>query len=207
MCWTRADEHGFEPYGPASLIDMRASLADDGRILDWRHETFGFSHVGRPRPTPGYSNLLAAGWRERPIPPAPRQPAMFPEVGIHRNLQPIYDLPSLSLVKHFVAESPLRTSSLRSLGAFANVFAIESFMDELAHVAGRDPIEFRLAHLTDRRARAVLETLRDRAPASGDAAGCGRGVALARYRTVRRGAPSWWICTVATTPACVSTVR
>lgn len=182
VCWTRAEEHGFEPYGPATLVDMKASLSNEGRILDWGHETFGFSHIGRPRPTPGHSNLLAAWWRDPPATPAPREPALFPEVGIHRNLQPIYDLPSTHLVKHFVADSPLRTSSLRSLGAFANVFAIESFMDELAHAAERDPIEFRLAHLTDRRARAVLEALRDRAPPEVKQAGHGRGIAMARYK-------------------------
>lgn len=105
---------------------------------------------------------------------------MFPEAGIHRNLQPIYDFPDQRLVKHFVADGPLRTSSTRSLGAFANVFAIESFMDECAGAAGRDPFDFRLAHLRDPRAREVLETLRERAP---DPAGGGRGIAMARYKS------------------------
>ena len=101
-------------------------------------------------------------------------------MGIHRNLEPIYELPQKHLMKHLVAESPLRTSSLRSLGAFANVFAIESFVDELAHAAERDPFEFRLAHLKDPRARTVLTTLRDRAPSPSD--DLGRGIALARYK-------------------------
>ena len=85
-------------------------------------------------------------------------------------------------MKHFVAHSPLRTSSLRSLGAFANVFAIESFMDELANSAGKDPFDFRLAHLTDRRAIDVLEALRRQAPAAPAAPGRGRGIAMARYK-------------------------
>ena len=97
-------------------------------------------------------------------------------------MEPIYDFPQQQLVKHFVAESPLRTSSLRSLGAFANVFAIESFMDELATSAEQDPFEFRLAHLTDNRARAVLEVLREQAPAIPTGNGAGRGIALARYK-------------------------
>jgi CO/xanthine dehydrogenase Mo-binding subunit len=178
--WTRADEHGFEPYAPAAVLDLQASLDSDGQIVDWRHESYSFSHNGRPRPTPGYSNLQSSWWLAEPRAPAPRVPARFPEVGIHRNLEPIYEFPQKHLMKHLVAESPLRTSSLRSLGAFVNVFAIESFMDELAHAAGRDPYEFRLAHLTDPRARAVLTALRDKAPRLPD--GTGRGIALARYK-------------------------
>ncbi len=178
--WTRADEHGFEPYAPAAVLDLQASLDADGRIIDWRHESFSFSHNGRPRPTPGFSNLQSSWWRAEPRAPAPRVPARFPEVGIHRNLEPIYGFAQKHLMKHLVAESPLRTSSLRSLGAFANVFAIESFMDELAHAAGQDPFEFRLAHLSDPRARTVLTTLRDHAPSLSD--GTGRGIALARYK-------------------------
>jgi len=178
--WTRADEHGCEPYGPAAVLDLQASLDGEGRIIDWRHESYSFSHNGRPRPTPGYSNLQSSWWRASPRQPTPRVPARFPEVGIHRNLEPIYTFPQKYLVKHLVAQSPLRTSSLRSLGAFANVFAIESFMDELALAANQDPFEFRLAHLTDPRARAVLEALREKAPAP--AAITGRGIALARYK-------------------------
>jgi CO/xanthine dehydrogenase Mo-binding subunit len=178
--WTRADEHGFEPYAPATVIEMTASLDDRGQILHWDHQAFGLTHMGRPRPSPGHSNLQSAWWLSSPIPPVPREPLMFPEAGIHRNLQPIYDFPDQRLVKHFVADGPLRTSSTRSLGAFANVFAIESFMDECAGAAGRDPFDFRLAHLRDPRAREVLETLRERAP---DPAGGGRGIAMARYKS------------------------
>jgi len=180
--WSRSDEHGCEPYGPATLIDMQATVDHGGRIVDWRHETFGFTHAGRPRPVPGYSNLQSSWWRNPPRRPAPSQPAMFPEVGIHRNLEPLYDLPQKHLVKHFVADSPLRTSSLRSLGAFANVFAIESFMDELALRADQDPFEFRLAHLTDSRAIEVLKTLGKQAPPASTAENGGRGIALARYK-------------------------
>ena len=180
--WSRADEHGFEPYAPATVIDMQASLDAHGRIIDWCHDTYSFSHNGRPRPNPGHTNLQSAWWREKPLPPVPRQPAMLAEAGIHRNLEPIYTLPRKRLVKHFVANSPLRTSSLRSLGAFANVFAIESFMDELAHAAGKDPFEFRSEHLADRRARAVLELLQQRAPGLSGDSNAGRGIAMARYK-------------------------
>ena len=73
-----------------------------------------------------------------------------------RNAAPLYAVPRRRIAKRFVGAMPLRTSSMRALGAYANVFAIESFVDELARAAGRDPLEFRLAHLDDERARAVL---------------------------------------------------
>jgi CO/xanthine dehydrogenase Mo-binding subunit len=90
------------------------------------------------------------------------------------------------VVKHFVAGSPFRTSSLRGLGAYGNVFAIESFLDELAAAAGQDPVAFRLRHLADPRARDVLAAAAERigwrsAPRPGRS-GRGHGVALARYK-------------------------
>ena len=101
---------------------------------------------------------------------------------IHRNLHPMYAFANPHLVEHFVADSPLRTSALRSLGAFANVFAIESFMDELAAAAGQDPIQFRLQHLADARARKVLQRLEQQLQQRTVTDGAGRGVAMARYK-------------------------
>jgi CO/xanthine dehydrogenase Mo-binding subunit len=108
------------------------------------------------------------------------------QVGIHRNADPLYTFPRRRIVKHFVAGSPLRVSALRGLGTYANVFAIESFMDELAHMAGVDRVEFRLRHLADERARAVIEAAAEKAGwrpgkrSQGD--GQGRGIAFARYK-------------------------
>lgn len=97
---------------------------------------------------------------------------------------PGYDFPAYRVTNHLVTEMPLRTSALRSLGAFINVFAAESFMDELASAAGRDPVEFRLAHLSDPRARAVLRAAASRAGwtewTPSDAAG--HGISYARYK-------------------------
>jgi CO/xanthine dehydrogenase Mo-binding subunit len=78
---------------------------------------------------------------------------------------------------------PIRASALRSLGAFLNVFSIESFMDELAEATGQDPLEYRLRHLSDERARHVLEAA-TRAAGWGSAVpdGTGRGIGLARYK-------------------------
>jgi hypothetical protein len=89
----------------------------------------------RPRSGPdmiGPARLLSTRFLAEPLTPPMMGPAMGPHIGIHRNLDPLYDLPGKRLVKHLVRGLPLRTSALRSLGAYANVFAIESFMDELA---------------------------------------------------------------------------
>jgi CO/xanthine dehydrogenase Mo-binding subunit len=83
---------------------------------------------------------------------------------------------------HWIANPPLRTSSMRSLGAYGNTFANESFMDELAAAAGADPVAFRLRHLDDARGRAVLD-MATRVAGWGAPmpANEGLGVAFARY--------------------------
>ena len=109
---------------------------------------------------------------------------MLRHAGLHRNADPLYAVPRRRVVKHFVEEMPLRSSSLRALGAYANVFAIESFMDELAEAAGRDPLEFRLAYLADERARDVLIAAAERAGWHDrpDELGCGTGIGFAQYK-------------------------
>jgi CO/xanthine dehydrogenase Mo-binding subunit len=103
--------------------------------------------------------------------------------GSHRNADPLYDIPK-RIVRHELMDSPLRVSAMRSLGAYANIFGIESFMDELAHQAGVDPLDFRLRHLRDERAKAVLQATADRAGWGSRAvdAGHGWGIAFARYK-------------------------
>jgi CO/xanthine dehydrogenase Mo-binding subunit len=179
---TREDENAWEPYGPAMRVDLRASLDRSGRVIAWSHDVWSNTHVGRPIPGEPGSQLAPAWLLAKSLArPEPRA-RLAPEVGIHRNATPYYAFPSRRVVKHLVRPSPLRTSSLRGLGAFANVFAIESFMDELAHASGQDALELRLRHLDDPRAREVLEAAAARAgwgTAQGD--GRGRGLAFARY--------------------------
>src|SRR4051794_5338548 len=90
------------------------------------------------------------------------------------------------ITHHLIMENPLRTSALRTLGAYANVFAIESFMDELAAAAGMDPIEFRLVHIKDARERAVIEAVAKAAswkPGEKGDGVRGRGIGYAKYKT------------------------
>jgi nicotinate dehydrogenase subunit B len=178
--WTRADENTWEPYGPATMFEMQASLDADGNVVDWNHDVRGYPHLGRAHPEENTSGLLAAWHLAEPFAPPQPRPIMAPHVGIHRNADPLYAFPRQRIVAHFVADTPLRTSALRGLGAYANVFAIESFVDELAHAAGADPVEFRLRYLEDERARAVVEAAVEKAGPRPD--GLGRGVGFARYR-------------------------
>ena len=177
--WSREDEHGFEPLGPAMHVEMGASLDAEGCIATWTHDVYGFTHVARPSPRALGVDLLAARWLKKPFEPTAPRPALAPEVGIHRNALPIYSFPDQEITKHFIAGAPVRTSALRGLGAQGNVFAIESFMDELAHAAGVDPVDFRRRHLHhDPRALAVLNAV---LKLCGGLTG-NRGLGLARYK-------------------------
>ncbi len=184
--WMRADEHGWEPYGSAMAMQMQGSLDAEGTVIDWNHDVWSYSHSTRPSGHAEGSGLLAAWHVANPF--APPQPRLVkgPHFGSHRNADPKYAFPHKRIVKHFTPNSPLRVSALRSLGAYANVFAIESFMDELAVAAGIDPVVFRLRHLTDDRSKAVIKAAADKAnwqPRSRPSGqGHGRGIAFAQYK-------------------------
>lgn len=182
--WSRSDEHQWEPYGSPALVELRATLDERGRIAEWSHDVWGTTHIRRPM-VGGSANLLAGAHLDPPLPARPPGPFLVSEAGIHRNATPIYETGRRRIVKHFVPAMPLRTSSLRSLGAYANVFAIESFMDELAAIRGVSPLELRLEHLGDQRARDVLLAAVEAAAWSGapsEESGRGCGIALARYK-------------------------
>lgn len=187
--WTRDDEHAWEPYGSATVCELRGSLDADGKIVDWSHESYGDTFIGRPVPgryDSPESRLVSTHFLEAAIDWPVPAPAMGAHIGIHRNLEPLYAIPRPRLVKNLVRGLPLRTSALRSLGAFGNVTAIESFMDELAEAAGVDPVQFRLRHLDDERAGEVVRTLGERMAAddAGAGDGIGAGIAFARYKNV-----------------------
>jgi CO/xanthine dehydrogenase Mo-binding subunit len=154
--------------------------------VDWTHDVWSHGHSTRPGQKDG-ANLLAAWHLAQPVKASrPGNPGL-PGGGSHRNAIPLYEFPSQRVTNHLIREAPLRTSALRSLGAHANVFAIESFMDELAHAAGADPVEFRLQHLRDPRGRAVIEAVARKARWHSRERGDGmrgRGIAFARYKNL-----------------------
>ena len=182
--WERVDEHAGETFDSAMQLERRESRGNKGRVIFWNHETYSDTHMSRPSVHRENSRLLAAWHLQTPRPAPPVKPSLGYHTGIHRNADPIYDFSDRRVVKHLVRDLPLRVSALRSLGAYANVFAIESFMDELAHFRDMDPLEFRLAHLRDNRARAVLEAATSKANSGFSSAddGHGRGLAVARYK-------------------------
>jgi len=185
--WMRDDEFAWEPYGPAMVVRLAARLDDHGDVVDWRHDGWSNGHGNRPsaRSPENVAGVLAAAHLARPFAPSAPPPPRTGSSAAQRNAEPLYDFPNERVVNHHVARTPLRVSALRSLGAHANVFAIESFMDELATVSGSDPVEFRLRHLHETRGRAVIEAVRHRAGWRAGEKGDGRrgrGLGFARYK-------------------------
>jgi len=201
--WTRADELTWSPFGSAMLVDVVAGVDDTGRITSWESDVFSQGHTSRP----GYAGspgLLAAAHLADPhVLPAPVDPPPERGAGSTRNAIPGYDIATRRIRGHRLDEVALRSSSLRTLGAFTNVFAIESMIDELAALAGADPLAFRLDHLTDERGRAVLLAATETAGwATRSGAGdVGHGIGYARYK--ERGA----YCAVVAEVEAVSEIR
>jgi nicotinate dehydrogenase subunit B len=195
--WMREDEFAWEPLGSPMVIQMRASLDSAGKVVDWQHEIWSYTHNKRPNDPDG-SNLLAAPQLADPYPVAPSRNIPQPTGGGDRNSIPLYTFPQQRVVNHLLLDQPIRTSALRTLGAYGNVFAAESFMDEMAGAAGADPVDFRLAHMADARARAVIERVaamaqwkkqpavdtRDARKAAPTGVVKGRGIAFSKYKNL-----------------------
>jgi nicotinate dehydrogenase subunit B len=187
MCrWSRADELSWSPFGAAMRMHLEAGLDASGTIVQWDHEVWSSTHLARPGVGDAV-NLLAAWSLADPHPGPSAGDAPRPYGGGDRNAVPIYKLGKRRITHHLLPQGPLRSSALRSLGAHGNVFAIESFMDELAALANADPVEFRLRHLEDPRAMAVIKAAANRADwkaNQADGEGTGRGFAFSRYKNV-----------------------
>jgi len=184
VVWSRADELSQAPLGSAHLVSLRARLNEQGRISHWLHELWANGYSSRPGraliPT-----LLGASQRAQGQPaPIAINPPLAAGGGSDRNAIPGYSFDNTHVVNHRLTVMPIRTSAMRALGAFANVFAIESFMDELAHVSGQDPLQFRKLHMEDPRSLAVLNAVVDRSTwwRQPKAEGEGHGLAWARYK-------------------------
>jgi nicotinate dehydrogenase subunit B len=184
--WMRDDEFAWAPFGPGMAMKVEAALGADGKIVDWSYDVWSNSHAMRPG-QPGGVNLLAAWDLKTPFvkSPAPHIPQPFGDGD--RNAVPFYELPRKEIRNHLLLDAPVRNGSFRTLGAHGNIFAIESFLDELAEAAGSDPLAFRLAHLMDPRAQAVLQAAADKAgwaPGKQGDGQRGRGLAFCRYKSI-----------------------
>jgi CO/xanthine dehydrogenase Mo-binding subunit len=182
--WMRDQEHGWEPLGTAMVVEAEATLDAQNRIANWRYDVWSPSHNGRPTTAGG---LLAGAEVEPAFPPQVPKPIPMPEGGGDRNGVPIYQIPAGRVTSHFIADSPVRVSALRSLGGYFNVFAVECLMDELARAGGVDPVAFRLAHLGDPCASDVVKLCAQRFGWGGRPRGDGRrgcGFAFARYKNL-----------------------
>lgn len=155
--WSREDEMTASPLGAPGLVNIRAAVDSAGRVSDWNLSVRSHSHLTRPGGAG--VNLLGAwqieGGPEKPIP----ADLPLPAGGGHRNAVALYDFAHQKIDYCFIPDATLRTSALRSLGSYVNLFAIESFMDEMAAKLSVDALDFRLQHLSDPRAVAVLEKL------------------------------------------------
>jgi nicotinate dehydrogenase subunit B len=180
--WMRHDEHGWEPLGPAMVMEVRAGLDAQGNVVAWDYQVWTPTHSSRPNTSAG--SLLAGSLAGMPA-GKPNQS------GAERNANHTYNFQNNRVMVHWLNSSPIRASALRGLGSPQNTFANESFMDELAAAAGADPLEFRLRHLNDPRAKAVLEAAAKRASWTnrpspqkvnqGARTNSGRGVAFVQY--------------------------
>jgi nicotinate dehydrogenase subunit B len=188
--WEREDELSAAPFGAAMAVKIRAGLDAAGKPLDWTLDVFSPVHTTRP----GMSKMPLLGREALPDAPPRPDPADPPDAtggGGTRNAVALYQFPRHKVVHHFIPDPKVRTSALRSLGAFANVFAIECFLDELAELADEDAVAYRLALLPDPRARRVIETVAAmcdwKARLRGMERGAGRGIGLGMARYKNRG--------------------
>lgn len=181
--WSRHDEMSHAPFGAAMAIEIETDLDVDNEIIGWRHAIWSNGHAARPGRAAQPALLAATEIAD----PYPRMISSNPPAanggGGDRNSVPLYDLPAWTITSHRLLTMPVRTSALRTLGAQGNVFAIESTLDEIAALRGEDPIEFRLRHLRDVRAKDVIRAAARRAAwGPKTQSGVGYGVGFARYK-------------------------
>jgi len=181
--WSRADEMSHAPFGAAMAIEIEADLDAQGEIVGWRHRIWGNGHTARPGRA-AQPALLAATELANSFPRyISTNPPQASGGGADRNSVPLYDFPSWQIECHRLLTMPVRTSALRTLGAQGNVFAIESFLDELAAERGEDQVAFRLRHLSDERAKDVIRSVAKRANWKPEKqTGRGYGLGFARYK-------------------------
>lgn len=185
--WMREDEHGWEPYGSPQVVNLRGTVGGDGKISGWDCDLWSKTYSTRPDGNP--ANLMPAWYLPGHAGPPKGSQIPLPAGGGDRDIVPTYVLSNTHIVYHYATQTlPLRISALRSLGGYLNVFAVESFMDELAAKAKVDPVAFRLKHVSDPRAKDVINKAADKfgwTKANSLPPYHGRGFAYVRYETVK----------------------
>ena len=145
--WSRQDEHGLDPKGPAQLLDLRAAVDKDGEVAAWETQAW------LPIATANLPNIPLLAVDAAGLPQTPGRATGL----IYQNVDPPYAMANLNAVVHWIEDAPLRTSPLRAPGKIANTFAVESFTDEIAALTRVDPLEFRLRRLSNPRGVEVLK--------------------------------------------------
>ncbi len=189
--WTREEEMQQSPLAPAMRVRLQATVkpSDPCLIESWQHDVWSQGHSSRPgrAATPAFKDSWQTDQKFPVLEPI--NVAAAAGAGAERNAIPPYSSAHIKVNAHRLLGLPFRTSALRSLGAHANVFACESFMDEIADDQGLDPVAFRLSKLEDPRAKAVVQTLADqvnwaeRRQSLSQKEGWGLGIAYARYKS------------------------
>jgi nicotinate dehydrogenase subunit B len=145
----RWDEHGWDNFGPAQLADIRVGIDAAGKIV--AYEYHGWQHNWGTVET---SQQLAMGT------PAAESPGPGSQEVSNFNLGAMYAIPNMRLVNHRVDGARyLKGSNLRSPLDVSFSFAQEQTIDELAHLAGLDPLEFRRRNIKDERWLGVLNAV------------------------------------------------
>jgi CO/xanthine dehydrogenase Mo-binding subunit len=189
--WMRDDEFKWEPYNSAMTVKIRASLDEGGNIANWTQDIYSNTHSTRPGEKEG-NNLISSWYMANPQKGSPVTNIPLPAGGSHRNGIPLYNFPNQQINNHLVQAMPVRVSAFRTLGAFANIFAIESMMDKLAKEANADPVEFRLRHLQNQRGKDVIQKVAEmsnwkpnpkRVKKNGKL--YGRGMAFSQYKNLQ----------------------
>jgi nicotinate dehydrogenase subunit B len=159
MQYSRADAVAWDPKAPPISTRMRGAVGADGKVLAYDMEARGYSGRVRPSGTDGpgdsLSGQLIGGMKAN-------------STDLFQHSEEDYKFASKRKTSHLVAwehslPTGLRTAHLRDPDGMAMCFASECFIDELAHAAGKDPVQFRLDHLGDARARGVVAAAAARA--------------------------------------------
>ncbi|MBT8585828.1 xanthine dehydrogenase family protein molybdopterin-binding subunit [Polynucleobacter paneuropaeus] len=137
MLWTKEDDITHDFYRPMSVHQMDASLSSEGKISALKTKMVSQSVTARAFPA-----FVKDG----------NDPFM-----VEGSANLTYEIPNLE-VRNVIEDSGIRVGYWRSVSNTLNAFAIESFMDEAAKAAGKDPVAFRLSALSkEPRAAAVLK--------------------------------------------------